>query len=103
MDENELCKVGDFGLLRELPTDSDIYVPQSVDPMPYRWMALESLTNKRFSVASDVWSFGVLMWEMFKPTKTPYEEFGSFDLAFKLRGSSSVGGHNECMLDRGRN
>ena len=84
MDDNELCKVGDFGLLRE-PENSDIYVPQSDDPMPYRWLALESLTERRFSVASDVWSYGVLMWEMFKPTEMPYEGFGVFQLVSKLK------------------
>ena len=85
MDGDELCKVGDFGLLRELPADSDIYVPQSDDPLPCRWMALESLTDRRFSVASDVWSYGVLMWEMFKPKKLPYEESNPFEIVSKLK------------------
>ena len=57
----------------------------SHDPMPVRWMAPESLTIKHFSVASDVWSYGVLMWEMFKPTKMPYEEFGIYQIASKLQ------------------
>ena len=39
-----------------------------------RWMAPESLQNQIFSTASDVWSFGVVMWEMFNPTLLPYEE-----------------------------
>ena len=85
MDDNELCKVGDFGLLRELPPDSDTYVPQSDDLLPCRWLALESLTDRRFSVASDVWSYGIVMWEMFKPTKIPYEEFGPFQIVSKLK------------------
>ena len=85
MDDNELCKVGDFGLLQELPPDSDTYVPQSDSPLPYRWMALESLTDRRFSVASDVWSYGILMWEMFKPTKMPYEEYKVFEIFSKLK------------------
>ncbi|KAL5488767.1 hypothetical protein EMCRGX_G017760 [Ephydatia muelleri] len=85
VDDNELCKVGDFGLLRELPPDSDTYVPQSDDLLPCRWLALESLTDRRFSVASDVWSYGIVMWEMFKPTKIPYEEFGPFQIVSKLK------------------
>ena len=85
MDDNELCKVGDFGLLQELPPDSDTYVPQSDSPLPYRWMALESLTDRRFSVASDVWSYGILMWEMFKPTKMPYEAYKLFEMISKLK------------------
>ncbi|KAL5503422.1 hypothetical protein EMCRGX_G010370 [Ephydatia muelleri] len=85
VDGDELCKVGDFGLLRELPADSDIYVPQSDDPLPCRWMALDSLTDRRFSVASDVWSYGVLMWEMFKPKKMPYKESNPFEIVSKLK------------------
>ena len=85
MDGDELCKVGDFGLLRELPADSDIYVPQSDDPLPCRWMALDSLTDRRFSVASDVRSYGVLMWEMFKPKNMPYKESNPFEIVSKLK------------------
>ena len=57
----------------------------SNDPLPVRWMAPESFTKKHFSVASDVWSYGVLMWEMFRPTKTPYEELRSYEIGSKLQ------------------
>lgn len=70
---DEVCKVGDFGLLRELPRDEQIYVSVSKSPAPIRWMAPESLERREFSTASDVWSYGVLQWEMFQPDKTPYE------------------------------
>ena len=40
-------------------------------------MAVESLTSNNFSSASDVWSYGVLMWEMFNPDKPPYYEIPS--------------------------
>ena len=81
--KDEICKVGDFGLLRKLrklsPTDSndavkEVYVTQSTTPLPIRWMAPESLDCdvKQFSTASDVWSFGVLQWEMKNPDSIPY-------------------------------
>jgi len=70
---DEVCKVGDFGLLRELPKDEDIYISLGKSLAPIRWMAPESLERREFSIASDVWSFGVLMWEMCQPTKLPYE------------------------------
>ena len=85
VDDNELCKVGDFGLLWELPSDSTIYVPQSDDLVPCCWLSLESLTDRRFSVASDVWSYGIVMWEMFEPTKISYEEFGPYQIVSKLK------------------
>jgi serine/threonine protein kinase len=39
-----------------------------------RWMAPENLQSHHFSTASDVWSFGVVMWEMFDPPSLPYKE-----------------------------
>ena len=71
--EGELCKVADFGLMRELATDDSIYQSTSNTPCPVRWMAPECLTHRQYSVASDVWAFGILQWEMFNPTKKmPY-------------------------------
>lgn len=70
---DETCKVGDFGLLRELPKDEEIYVSVSKSPAPIRWMAPESLQRREFSIASDVWSYGVLLWEICQPTALPYE------------------------------
>lgn len=64
--------MGDFGLLRELPQGEAIYVAKSDVPPPVKWMAPESLEDGEFSTASDVWSFGVVMWEMNNPHETPY-------------------------------
>ena len=70
--EGELCKVSDFGLLREITIDTGIYQSQTNLPLPIRWMPPETITERTFSVASDVWSFGILIWEMFNPYSVPY-------------------------------
>ena len=75
--EAEICKVGDFGLLRELPKDKAVYVATTKVPVPTRWMAPESHWKKEFSPATDVWSFGVVMWEMYNPTELPYKELNN--------------------------
>ena len=79
--EDEICKVGDFGLLREIPKDADIYVSQTKTKFPIRWMAPESLMKKEFSPASDVWSFGVIMWEMYNPSELPYKGMDNMQVA----------------------
>lgn len=76
--EGEICKVADFGLLRELPQDDSIYVSTSNVPCPIRWMPPEAISERSFSVASDVWSFGILQWEIFNPKKMPYSGMDNF-------------------------
>ena len=80
--QDEICKVGDFGLLRELPKDVDIYVATAkVTKFPIRWMAPESHSKREFSPATDVWSFGIVMWEMFNPAQTPYKGMSNHQVA----------------------
>ena len=75
--EEEECKVGDFGLLWELPKDIDIYVATTKVSFPSRWMAPECHLRKEFSPASDVWSFGVVMWEIFNPLRRSQQHTSS--------------------------
>ena len=89
MGENELCKVADFGLLRELPKDDSIYHSQTNVPCPVRWMPPEAVTDRAFSTASDVWSFGILQWEMFHPGKLPYEKFSNLECVTKVEYACS--------------
>ena len=75
VDREKRCKVADFGLLREVPKEEEcVYVSKGDGNSPLRWMAPESITNNIFSPASDVWSYGILQWEMFHPNKSPYPD-----------------------------
>ncbi len=64
-------KLADFGLSRSLGDKDEGSTKSDIGPV--RWMAPESLKEKRFSRKSDVWSFGVLLWEIATRGKTPYE------------------------------
>ena len=56
-----MLKITDFGLSRE--TD-EIYVQKRTGRVPLKWMAIESIIAREFTSASDVWSFGVVLWEI---------------------------------------
>lgn len=83
VNENRVCKITDFGLSRQL-FDYTQYVKKQQEPLPWRWMAPESLQQLRFSSPSDVWAFGVLLWEIFSLGDVPYPGL-SWDIHFVQR------------------
>uniref|UniRef100_A0A8C3WHG4 Tyrosine-protein kinase n=1 Tax=Catagonus wagneri TaxID=51154 RepID=A0A8C3WHG4_9CETA len=65
------CKVADFGLARLLK--DDFYSPSSSSQIPVKWTAPEAASYRVYSPKSDVWSFGVLLYELFTYGQCPYE------------------------------
>jgi len=63
-------KVADFGLSRDVTEDE--YTSSIGSKIPIKWCSIEVLHYKSFSSKSDVWAFGVLMWELFSGGTTPY-------------------------------
>ncbi|KAI3380844.1 hypothetical protein SNEBB_002366 [Seison nebaliae] len=62
-------KIADFGLAK----NSAYYMGSNDGQMPLKWMAIESILYAKYSTKSDVWSFGVLMWEILSYGGNPYE------------------------------
>ncbi|KAM6949187.1 activated CDC42 kinase 1-like [Aplochiton taeniatus] len=69
---HELVKIGDFGLMRGLNQETDHYVMTAHKRIPFAWCAPESLRVGSFSHASDVWMFGITLWEMFTYCEEPW-------------------------------
>ncbi|XP_023246671.1 vascular endothelial growth factor receptor kdr-like [Copidosoma floridanum] len=71
--ENNIIKICDFGLAKTLYKDEK-YKKQCVGKLPVKWMAIESIRDGVFSTMSDVWSFGVVLWELFTLADIPYSD-----------------------------
>ncbi|KAF5289644.1 hypothetical protein FQA39_LY15002 [Lamprigera yunnana] len=82
--EDHICKVADFGFARDV-INSHVYERKSEGRLPIRWMALESLYDNIFTVKSDVWSFGVLIWEVVTLGSTPYTGLSAAEVMKKIK------------------
>eukprot|EP00049_Salpingoeca_infusionum_P016497 m.338422 g.338422 ORF g.338422 m.338422 type:complete len:1906 (-) comp16084_c0_seq12:3106-8823(-) len=65
-----VCKISDFGMSRDMD-DGDYYQSRG-GALPIRWTAIEALEEKKFSTASDCWSFGILLYEIWVNGEKPY-------------------------------
>ncbi|EDO37886.1 predicted protein, partial [Nematostella vectensis] len=71
VDEGYALKIGDFGLARDI-YKTDLYVKKGAGLLPVKWMAPEALFDREYSSKTDVWAFGVVLWEILTLGGSPY-------------------------------
>uniref|UniRef100_A0A914CZD0 receptor protein-tyrosine kinase n=1 Tax=Acrobeloides nanus TaxID=290746 RepID=A0A914CZD0_9BILA len=87
--DNMVAKISDFGLC--CSSDETFSYQASLNKkLPIKWLSLEALLDRLFTEKSDVWSFGVLMYEMFSFGATPYETMNNDELVMFLQSGGRL-------------
>ncbi|XP_019862227.1 PREDICTED: ephrin type-B receptor 1-B-like isoform X1 [Amphimedon queenslandica] len=94
---DETCKVADFGLAREMVENE--YDVQKGGRIPVRWTAPEAISHRSFTTASDVWSYGVLLWETFSFGETPYDGWDNATIFQRLENGERLHPPRGCPDD----
>uniref|UniRef100_A0A8C0H9A4 EPH receptor B1 n=1 Tax=Chelonoidis abingdonii TaxID=106734 RepID=A0A8C0H9A4_CHEAB len=87
VNSNLVCKVSDFGLSRYLQDDTSdpTYTSSLGGKIPVRWTAPEAIAYRKFTSASDVWSYGIVMWEVMSFGERPYWDMSNQDVSQDYR------------------
>ncbi|KAK2915164.1 ephrin type-A receptor 2a [Channa argus] len=80
VNSNLECKVSDFGLSRVLEDDAEGTYTTRGGKIPIRWTAPEAIAYRKFTSASDVWSFGIVMWEVMAFGERPYWDMSNLEV-----------------------
>uniref|UniRef100_A0A8C2IFI7 receptor protein-tyrosine kinase n=1 Tax=Cyprinus carpio TaxID=7962 RepID=A0A8C2IFI7_CYPCA len=80
VNSNLVCKVSDFGLSRVIDDDPEAVYTTTGGKIPVRWTAMEAIQYRKFTSASDVWSYGILMWEVMSYGERPYWDMSNQDV-----------------------
>lgn len=81
----EHIKITDFGLAQILDSDQDAFYAQSNSLLPIKWLAIESIQSRVFTHKSDVWSYGVCLWELFTFCAKPYSEIETINIISQIK------------------
>ncbi|XP_060764840.1 ephrin type-A receptor 5 isoform X2 [Neoarius graeffei] len=96
VNSNLVCKVSDFGLSRVLEDDPEAAYTTRGGKIPIRWTAPEAISYRKFTSASDVWSYGIVMWEVMSYGERPYWEMSNQDVIKAVEESYRLPGPMDC-------
>ncbi|CAF0752326.1 unnamed protein product [Adineta steineri] len=94
MQSTDQVKISDFGLSRRI--DADVYMQKSDSKIPVKWYAPEAISIGKFTTKSDVWSFGITLWEMFSYAATPYGDMSGTDVYYYLQHGKRLERPSRC-------
>ncbi|KAL6471564.1 hypothetical protein MHYP_G00202140, partial [Metynnis hypsauchen] len=80
VNSNLVCKVSDFGMSRVLEDEPEGAYTTRGGKIPIRWTAPEAIAYRKFTSASDVWSYGIVMWEVMSYGERPYWDMSNQDV-----------------------
>ncbi|XP_064505762.1 proto-oncogene tyrosine-protein kinase ROS isoform X2 [Pseudopipra pipra] len=95
---SRIVKIGDFGLARDV-YKNDYYRKRGEGLLPVRWMAPESLIDGVFTNHSDVWAFGILVWETLTLGQQPYPGLSNTEVLHHVRSGGRLESPNNCPDD----
>lgn len=94
----KMVKISDFGLSRDV-YETNAYQPTSARKLPFKWMPIEAIFDQVFTIKSDVWSYGILLWEIVTLGGCPYPGVPNSDLFRLLSEGYRLEKPNNCSHD----
>ncbi|GMT26858.1 hypothetical protein PFISCL1PPCAC_18155, partial [Pristionchus fissidentatus] len=95
VDDNYSCKIGDFGMCRKIQDQEELYLSRG-GRLPIKWMSPEALRRYEMSTASDVWSYGVLLFEIITLGGSPYPSWEPTEILPRLEAGERMGRPDNC-------
>jgi serine/threonine protein kinase len=83
--EKGVIQIGDFGMSRVLGQANDYVRSTQDEQLPLRWMAVESIMFQKFTVRTDVWAYGVTLWEIFTYADRPYGDTSNHVIGYQIQ------------------
>ncbi|XP_032018573.1 muscle, skeletal receptor tyrosine-protein kinase isoform X2 [Hylobates moloch] len=96
--ENMVVKIADFGLSRNIYS-ADYYKANENDAIPIRWMPPESIFYNRYTTESDVWAYGVVLWEIFSYGLQPYFGMAHEEVIYYVRDGNILSCPENCPVE----
>jgi serine/threonine protein kinase len=95
VNKDNVVKIGDFGMARDV-YETEYYRKEGKGLLPVRWMAPESLRDGVFTSQSDVWSYGVVLWEMATLAEQPYQGLANDQVVYYVKEGNVMDKPENC-------